>query len=344
MNATSFPVRNNHGVAVRRYGIVIALLVLVAALGIASPHFFRPTNFANILAQWAPVGIMSVGTTYVILAGGFDLSVAAGFAFCAVVAAALAHSGVPAGVAFLAAIAAGVVIGLVNALLVVTIGINAFVATLATGFILNSLPYLIVPSPFIEVDQPGFDTLGTGVWLGIPYPGWILIGFLIVFGTVLARTQYGHFLYAVGGNAEISRLFGIPVDLVGASTYIFSGFCVGVAASLATSQLSYSASDQDPALVFDVIVAVVVGGTSLSGGVGSMWQTAVGLAILAVLQNGLNLMDVSNFYQYIVKGLLILGAVSLGVWVRWVSGQRVWRARSLVRRVALIANVVRVRA
>jgi ribose transport system permease protein len=310
----------------------VALVVLLAILGVASPNFFRPTNFANILAQWAPVGIMSVGTTYVILAGGFDLSVAAGFAFCAVIAAALAQAGVPASLAFLAAIAAGVLIGFVNALLVVVLRINPFVATLASGFVLNSLPYLIVPSPFIEVDQPGFDVLGTGAWHGVPYTGLILIGFLVVSGTILAKTQYGHLLYAVGGNAEISRLFGIPVRLVVSSTYVFSGLCVGTAASLATSQLSYSASDQDPVLVFDVIVAVVVGGTSLAGGIGSMWQTAVGLAILAVLQNGLNLLDISTFYQYIIKGCLIIGAVSLDVWIRWLPGERLRQTSALIRR------------
>jgi ribose transport system permease protein len=282
---------------------------------VASPSFFRATNFANILAQWAPVGIMAVGTTYVILAGGFDLSVAAGFAFCAVVAAALAQAGVPASLAFGAAVVVGVAIGLVNAMLVVGLGINPFVATLASGFVLTSLPYLVVASPFIEVDQPGFDTLGTGAWHGVPFTGLILIGFLVVFGTILAKTQYGHLVYAVGGNAEIARLFGIPVGRVVGSTYVFSGLCVGIAASLATSQLSYSASDQDPVLVFDVIVAVVVGGTSLAGGVGSMWRTAVGLAILAVLQNGLNLLDINTFYQYIIKGCLIIGAVSLDVWV-----------------------------
>ena len=115
------------------------------------------------------------------------------------------------------------------------------------------------------------------------------------------------------------------------STYVFSGFCVGTAASLATSQLSYSASDQDPVLVFDVIVAVVVGGTSLAGGVGSMWQTAVGLAILAVLQNGLNLLDINTFYQYIIKGCLIIIAVSLDVWIRWLSGDRLLQAATLIR-------------
>jgi ribose transport system permease protein len=325
-------VPGNPAVALRRYGVVVALLILLAVLGIASPNFFRPTNFANILAQWAPIGIMSVGTTYVILAGGFDLSVAAGYAFCAVVAAALAQAGVPASLAFLAAIISGIVIGLVNAALVVALKINPFVATLASGFVLTSLPYLIVASPFIEVDQPGFDLLGTGAWFGIPYTGLTLIGFLVVFGTILAKTQYGHLLYVVGGDAEIARLFGIPVRRLVASTYVFSGLCVSVAASLATSQLSYSASDQDPVLVFDVIVAVVVGGTSLAGGVGSMWQTAVGLAILAVLQNGLNLLDINTFYQYIVKGCLIIGAVSLDVWIRWLPGERLQQAAALIRR------------
>jgi ribose/xylose/arabinose/galactoside ABC-type transport system permease subunit len=148
----------------------------------------------------------------------------------------------------------------------------------------------------------------------------------------LAKTQYGHLLYAVGGNVEISLLFGIPVRLVVSSTYVFSGLCVGTAASLATSQLSYSASDQDPVLVFDVIVAVVVGGTSLAGGIGSMWQTAVGLAILAVLQNGLNSLDISTFYQYIIKGCLIIGAVSLDVWIRWLPGERLRQTSALIRR------------
>jgi ribose transport system permease protein len=324
--------RRDPTAAVRRYGVVLALVVLLAILGVASPTFFRATNFANILAQWAPVGIMAVGTTYVILAGGFDLSVAAGFAFCAVVAAALGEAGMPPSLAFLAAVVAGIAIGLVNAILVVGLRINPFVATLATGFVLTSLPFVIVKSPFIEVDQLGFDALGTGAWHGVPYTGLFLIGFLALFGTILAKTQYGHLLYAVGGNAEISRLFGIPVRLVVGSTYVFSGLCVGAAAVLATSQLSYSASDQDPVLVFDVIVAVVVGGTSLAGGVGSMWQTAVGLAILAVLQNGLNLLDINTFYQYIIKGCLIIGAVSLDVWVRWLSGGRLRHAAALVRR------------
>jgi ribose transport system permease protein len=330
-NSVEVPVPNlgyHLAPAFRRYGIVLALLALSAGLGVLSPAFFGATNLANILAQWAPVGIMAVGTTYVILAGGFDLSIAAGFAFCAVVAAALGKAGVPPSLAFLAAVGCGVSIGFVNAALVVLLKINPFIATLASGFILTSLPFVIVDTPFIHVDEPGFDALGTGSWHGVPYTGIFLIGFIVIFGTALARTQYGHLVYVVGGNPEVARLFGIPVRLVVSSTYIFSGFCVGTAAILSTSQLSYSASDQDPALVLDVIVPVIVGGTSLAGGVGSMWQTAVGLAILAVTQNGLNLLDINTFYQYIVKGCLIVGAVSFDVWVQRLTGTA---ARGMVR-------------
>jgi len=330
--ASAWKARRDPIAAVRRYGVVLALLLLLAILGVASPTFFRWTNFANILAQWAPVGIMAVGTTYVILAGGFDLSVASGFAFCAVVAAALGHAGMPPSLAFLASVLVGTAIGLVNAILVVGLRINPFVATLASGFVLNSLPYIIVESPFIEVDEPGFGALGAGAWYGIPYTGLVLIGFMAVSGIILAKTQYGHLLYAVGGNEEISRLVGIRVRPVVASTYIFSGFCVGIAAVLATSQLSYSAADQDPVLVFDVIVAVVAGGTSLAGGIGSMWQTAVGLAILAILQNGLNLLDINTFYQYVIKGCLIIGAVSFDVWARWLLRLRQIDGAAMVRR------------
>jgi len=303
----------------RRYGVVVVLFVLLMIMGIASPSFLRLHNLFNILSQWTPVGIMAVGATYVILAGGFDLSAASGFALCAVVAAALATKGWPPELDFLAALVVGVIIGAVNAFLVVGLKINPFIATLGMAFILSGVPFIIVENPFIMVQQQGFDTLGAGSWHGIPYAGMVLIAFLVIGGIVLARTPYGQWVYAVGGNPEASRLFGIRVGLVVATTYIFSGLCMGGAAAVSTSQLSYSASQQDPGLIFDVIVAVIVGGTSLSGGYGSMWRTAVGLAILATLQNGLNLMDVNSVAQYVVKGFIIVGALALDVWMRWLS-------------------------
>ena len=318
--------------ALRRYGVLLALVVLLAAMAGGSPSFLSVQNFLNILSQWTPVGIMAVGATYVILAGGFDLSAASGFALCAVVTALLAKKGWPPEFAFLAALAVGTAVGAVNAFLVVGLKINPFIATLGSGFVLSGIPFVIVENPFIEVQQTGFDTLGTGSWLGFPYAGMTLIGFLVIGGLVLAKTTYGQWVYAVGGNPEASRLFGIRVGFVIATTYIFSGFCMGGAAAVSTSQLSYSASEQDPALIFDVIVAVVVGGTSLSGGFGSIWRTAAGLAILATLQNGLNLLEINSFSQYIVKGFIIIAALGFDVWMRWLAGsaeRRTRRARYL---------------
>jgi ribose transport system permease protein len=311
----------------RRYGVLVALAALLIAMGVGSPSFLTAKNLANVLTQWTPVGIMAVGATYVLIAGGFDLSAAAGFALCAVVMANLAANGVPPALSISAALATGIVIGIVNAFVVVVLRVYPFMATLGTGLILSGVPNVIVERTYIIVQQPGFDTLGTGSWLGISYAAMCLIALLVVSGTVLANTPYGQWIYAVGGNPEVSRLFGIRVGLVTASTYVFSGFCMGAAAAISTSHLSYSASDQDPALIFDVIVSVVVGGTSLSGGFGSIWRTAAGLAILATLQNGLNLLQVNTIAQYIVKGLIIICALGFDVWTQRLRASSEQRAR-----------------
>jgi ribose transport system permease protein len=306
--------------ALRRYGVLIAFVALLIAMIVCSPSFLSLRNFFNILSQWTPVGIMAVGATYVILAGGFDLSAASGFALCAVVTALLAtRFGLPPEIDFLASLVVGIGIGAINAFLVVVLKINPFIATLGSGFVLNGVPFVIVTDPFINVQQPGFDTLGAGSWHGFPYAVMLLIGLFVIAGIILAKTPYGQRIYAVGGNPETSRLFGIRVSWVIAGTYIFSGFSVGAAAAVGTSQLNYSSNEQDPALIFNVIVAVVVGGTSLSGGFGSIWRTAVGLGILAIMQNGLNLLEVNAFSQYIVKGFIILAAVGFDGWMRFLA-------------------------
>jgi ribose transport system permease protein len=311
----------------RRYGVILALGLLLIAMAIGSPSFLALPNLLNILNQWSPVGIMAVGSTYVILAGGFDLSLASGFGLCAVITALLANQGWSPEIDFLSSLLVGTVIGVLNAFLVVGLKVNPFIATLGSGFVLAGIPFIITKNPFINVDMAGFDWLGTGSWLGVPYAGMVLVGFMIAAGIALSKTAYGQWIYAVGGNPETSRLFGIPVGLITASTYIFSGFCVGAAAAIATSQLNYSSDEQDPALLFNVIVAVVVGGNSLSGGFGAIWRTAVGLGILATLQNGLNLLQVNSFSQDVVKGLIIVGAVGLDGWMRQLASSAERRAR-----------------
>jgi ribose transport system permease protein len=304
------------------YAIAVAFVILVALVTIGNHAFLSPSNLANMLGQWAPAGIMAVAMTYVIIARGFDLSVSSGFSLCAIVAAATAGAGHGTAFAFAAAIAAGLAIGLFNALLVCGLSINPFIATVGAGFIFLGLDIVATPNASISVDEPGFDMIGSGSWYGIPYKGMILVAFLLAGGFVLAKSRYGQYLYAIGGNPEASRLSGLRVRTLTGSTYVFSGLSMGVAGMLAASQLSSAQAQMEPTIVFDVFAIVVLGGTSLAGGYGAIWRTAVGLAIIATISNGFNLLDINPFYQNIVKGTVIILAVAFEGWARRLSAAR----------------------
>ncbi len=310
--------RRYGGVAFRTYGIIVAFVILVIVVSIGNPAFLSQGNIFNMLSQWAPAGIMAVGMTYVILTGGFDLSIASGYSLCAVVAAGVGILVDPA-YAFMAAIAAGFVVGLLNAVLVVGVNINPFITTVGTGFILGGVTYVVTKNAAFVVPDMAFGDLGAGRWHGFPFSGMLLIAFLLVGGLVLAKTVYGEAIYAVGGNREASRLSGIRVRTVIGSTYVLSGVCMGVAGSLTASQLNSAQANLDPVIIFDVLTIVVVGGTSLAGGFGSMWRTVVGLGIIATISNGFVLLDISVFYQDIIKGSIIVGALALDVLARRVA-------------------------
>jgi ribose transport system permease protein len=298
------------------YGIVISLVVLVAMVTIADRSFLSLTNIANMLGQWAPAGIMAVAMTYIVIVRGFDLSLASGFSLCAIVAASVASQGSGTWLAFAAALVVGLLIGCFNALLVCGLSINPFIATVGTGFILLGLDIITTPNTYITVEQTGFDTLGAGAWHGMPYKGMLLIAFLVIGEFALLKTRFGQYLYAIGGNPEASRFSGLHVRTLTGLTYIFSGFTMGVAGLLAASQLSSAQAQMEPTIVFDVIAIVVLGGTSLAGGFGAIWRTAVGLAIIATISNGFTLLGLNPFYQSIVKGTVIILAVAFEGWAR----------------------------
>jgi len=295
---------------IRVYGIIATLALLLLVVTVGNPAFLSRHNVFNMLSEWAPAGIMAVGMTFVILTGGFDLSIASGYSLCAVVAAVVGQSHPPV-VAFAAAIAAGLAFGLANGLLVAVVRINPFITTVGSGFIINGISLVMTQNAAFMVNNETFGTLGAGRWLGVPYSGMLLILFLLLFGFILARTIYGEVIYAVGGNYEASRLSGIRVRAVVASAYVLLGGCVGLAGSIAASQLSSAQANLDPGIIFDVLTIVVVGGTSLSGGVGAMWRTAVGLGIIATISNGFVLLDISPYYQSIIKGAIIVSALAL---------------------------------
>jgi len=295
---------------IRVYGIIATLVLLLIVVTVGNPAFLSKHNIFNMLSEWAPAGIMAVGMTFVILTGGFDLSIASGYSLCAVVAAYVGQTYSPA-VAFAAAIAAGLAFGLANGLLVAVVRINPFITTVGSGFIINGISLVMTQNAAFSVSNDQFGILGAGRWQGVPYSGMVLVLFLLLFGFILARTVYGEAIYAVGGNYEASRLSGIRVRAVVGSAYVLLGGCVGLAGCIAASQLSSAQANLDPGIIFDVLTIVVVGGTSLSGGVGAMWRTVVGLGIIATISNGFVLLDISPYYQSIIKGAIIVSALAL---------------------------------
>ena len=216
MNRPSATWREHLPTVIRVYGIILTLVILLAVVGIGNPAFLSTQNIFNMLSQWAPAGIMAVGMTFVILTGGFDLSIASGYSLCAVMAAYVGQS-YPPPVAFAVAIVVGLLFGLANGLLVAVVRINPFITTVGSGFVINGVALVLTKNAAFLVSNPDFGTLGAGRWHDVPYSGMLLIAFLLVFGFILARTIYGEAIYAVGGNYEASRLSGIRVRAVVAS-------------------------------------------------------------------------------------------------------------------------------
>jgi ribose transport system permease protein len=300
---------------VRTYGIVLGLVVLVAAVASQNSVFVSHNNLLNISSQYAPAAVMAAGLTFVLISGGIDLSIGANFNLCAVVAAAIGQHHDP-GLAFLAAMALGTGIGILNALIVTITGIDSFIATLGVSFVLTSISQILTGNQAYYVEREDFLSLGAGSWHTIPYAGMVMVGTFLLFGLVLARGAYGQKIYAVGGNREASRLAGLRVQVLYGSTFVLVGFCCGLAGILNASQLGTAQYNIDPGILFDVVTMVVLGGTSLLGGYGAMWRTVVGWAFIAAIGNSFNILSVNSNYQSLVKGFVLIGALAIDVYVR----------------------------
>jgi len=298
-----------------RYGMVLVLLALIVAAVLLYNGFLAPANIRDILAQNAPVGIIAVAMTFVLIGAGFDLSVGATFALAGTVFAGVTlNYGLAAGA--VAALVAGLLAGLVNGFLVAGLNVNPFVATLGSASVISGLAFIYSKSsPFI-VEDIRFQYLGTATLAGVPVPILILIGTFIVGSFVLARTTYGRNLFAVGGNREAARLSGIPVRGLTASTYVLTGLCAALAGMISASRLGVGQADVGASVALDAIAVVVIGGTSLLGGEGAVWRSAVGLLILATLTNVFFALNVNQNWQLIAKGLIVVGAVALDAHLR----------------------------
>ncbi|MBO1900835.1 ABC transporter permease [Leucobacter weissii] len=298
------------------YGVVLALVCLIIVISLLQPSFLALGNLMNVMSQWAPVAIMGIGMTYVMLTGGFDLSMASTYALGAVLAAAFGQTAPPL-LAFAGAILITALVGTVNGLIVTELRVNPFIATLGSSLIIAGITLLLTGNKPIQVSFDPFTVLGRGELLGVPFSALLMVALFVLAGLILAYTRYGHNVYAAGGNREAARLSGIRTDWVIASTYTIAGVTAGIAGSITASKLSSAQAGLSGSLVFDVLTVVIVGGTALTGGKGSIWRTAVGVGILATLQNGFNLLDIDPYYQNIIKGVIIIAALASFDWSRF---------------------------
>lgn len=303
------PARWNWREIVARFGLLMALAALVVALSLLSDRFLTPSNVVNVLRQISINAIIACGMTVVIIGRGIDLSVGSLLALTGVVGASLAVGGLPAVLAMLAALALGTALGTFNGLFVAYAGIAPFIVTLAGLTIFRGAALAFTDGRPITGLPPAFMTLGYGTFLGLPVPIWIMLGFLLLTHVILRFTALGRAIYAIGGNEEAARLSGIPVRRVQAFTFAFAGLASALAAMVLTGRLNSAQPSAGAMFELDAIAAVVVGGTSLFGGRGGVFGTLVGALIIGVINNGMNLLNVPSFYQQIVKGGVILGAL-----------------------------------
>ena len=301
---------------VKRYGLLVVLALLVGVSQCLYPRFLDPQNIKNILSQNAPVGIIAVGMTLVMITGGFDLSVGSIYAAGATIYASLAVAGWSLPTAAAATVAVGVVAGLINGLIVTRLKVNPFVATLGTMTAYSGLALIYSNSSPFVVDDTTFTHLGRGSALGLPVSVWLLFAFLALGQFILSKTVYGRTLFAIGGNNEASRLAGLPTEWLRTSTYVLSGACSAVAGMIIASRLAIGQADIGATMALDAIAIVVIGGTSLLGGEGAIWRTAIGMLIVAVLTNLLDSLAVDANYQLVIKGVIVIAAVALDARVR----------------------------
>jgi ribose transport system permease protein len=308
------------GAARRRFelrdlGIVIAFVALFLALSVATDTFFTQRNLLNILDQSAPLGIVACAVTICIVAGIFDLSTGAIFAVSAVVATKVANSVDPY-VGLVAGALAGLGLGIVNGLLVHFTRINSFIGTLATSIVYRGIAILVTGGMIVTVSEEAFSRPGTEELFEAKYSVWVFAAFFAFTAFLLARTTFGRYVYAVGGNPEAARLSGIRVGLVQGACFALSGLAAGIAGVLAASRTSSAQADLGMGLELSAIAAAVVGGTSILGGEGAVWRGVLGVLTLAIIGNGFDLLSINTTYQQLVQGVLILLAVAVDQMVR----------------------------
>jgi ribose/xylose/arabinose/galactoside ABC-type transport system permease subunit len=296
----------------RRYGIGLVMILMIAILSIASPAFRTPGNVLSVLQQVSINGILSIGMVFVMIAGGIDISVGSMLALTSSVAGMvlLKTGNIP--LTILVSVAATATAGLMNGLLVAKFKMFPFVVTLATQLVFRGFGYFVSGGYAHSIEEPAFKVIGTGRLFGvIPYPIIIFFVVVVIAYILLHWTKMGRYVYAVGGNVNAATASGVNVPRTLILTYVISGICCGIAGIIMTSRINASQPNSGIGYETDAIAACVIGGTSFAGGLGTIPGTVIGIIIIGLIYNGMNLLGISSYWQTIMKGLLIVAAVLL---------------------------------
>lgn len=290
---------------------LIGLILFSAIVAVINPRFLSVANILNVFRQSSINAVIAIGMTFVILTGGIDLSVGSILAFCGAVSAAMLSSGINPVLSLLVALVLGLFFGIVNGFLVSVMKLQAFIVTLVTMTFLRGATLVFTNGKPITVNDGGalFENIGGGYLFNIPIPIYITLILFVAGHYILTNTRFGRYTYAIGGNEEATKLSGIKVNKIKIWIYGISGVLAALAGIITTSRLFSAQPTAGTGYELDAIAAVVLGGTSLAGGVGKITGTALGAIIIGVLGNALNLLDVSSYYQMMIKAAVILIAV-----------------------------------
>lgn len=301
--------------SLKGYGIFISFIAICSILSFATPQFLSVANWTIIITQVSINALLAFGVTFVIITGGIDLSVGSIVAVTGVVAASLAQNGdYPVFVAIAGGLVAGLAFGVLNGFLVTKSKVAPFIVTLGTMTIGRGLALILSKGRPVSNLSDSFNFIGGGKVLGIPVPIIILIIMFILCSVTLRKTIFGRYIYAIGGNEQAAWASGISVNKVKLTAYAIGGTLAGLAGILLTSRISTGQPNSGMGFELDAIAAVVIGGTSTTGGRGTMIGTLIGVLLIGVINNGLDLMNVTSYYQQVIMGIIIIGAVLMDSW------------------------------
>lgn len=296
----------------RRYGIVFVMIAMFIILSLSSSAFLTLGNVTNVLSTVALNGVLAMGMVFVITAGGIDLSIGAMLALASTFIGIVLEATGNIFLACVGAVAICTLFGLINGLLIAKFNMFPFVVTLASQLVIRGLGYVISGGYSFALANPDFTQIGLGkLWKSIPYPILILLGITILAYILLHWTKFGRYVYAVGGNIGAAKASGVNVHFTQIQTYVISGFCAGIAGIIMTARINAAQPNIGIGYETDAIAACVIGGTSFAGGISTIPGTLVGIIIIGLIYNGMNLVGISSYWQTICKGLLIIGAVMI---------------------------------